>query len=133
MSQQRRAIRHALRSNRFNFYFDTGRHVAYDIGLTIALLQFIEKVGEISAIPDVERFCGPITERMDQRTVAEQANHCLSALRELQETAIQGKALLRSSESPTAAAELLREARSPEADPDELLRPDEDPGSRSSG
>jgi hypothetical protein len=38
----------------------------------------------------------------------------------------QGKALLRSSESPTAAAELLREAQSPEADPDELLRPGSD-------
>jgi hypothetical protein len=93
--------------------------------LTIAILQYIESMGDVAAIQDVEQLARQSANVEDGNRLHEQAIQCLATLRKLQAAEKQGAALLRSCDSPKQAAELLREARLPEAKPEELLRPED--------
>ena len=82
-----------------------------------------EHAADIAAIPDVERLCKRYNGLAGRQELADQAQRCLVKLRELQVAEKQDKALLQSSDNPDGQSELLRQAKSPEANPEELLRP----------
>lgn len=96
---------------------------APDIRLVSALLQYVMNMGDLHALPTVERLALRQATSSHEAEMITQANLCLQTLQDLQQRSRQSDGLLRGSEAPAVQArELLRGVTAGQTEATELLR-----------